>query len=217
MSALWAVVPVKDFSRAKARLAGALDAGLRRDLMRAMLEDVLDALARTPALDGIIVATVDEEAAMIARRFGAALSREDAGSGHSEAVAACARRLGRDGAAMLTLAADIPLLCPADVTAIAAAGDRGFVIVPSHDLGSNAVLCAPADAVPLRFGAPSFPPHVAAARARGFAPVTLDLPRVALDIDAPRDLAALVAADGTCRARALLAGWDIEAIAETGT
>jgi 2-phospho-L-lactate/phosphoenolpyruvate guanylyltransferase len=215
MSGLWAVVPVKELARAKARLAGSLDAALRRDLMRAMFEDVLDALVRTPALAGIVVATVDDEAAAIARRCGAVVSREDAGSGHSEAVAACARRLGRDGAAMLTLAADIPLLLPADVAAIIAARDARFVIVPSRDLGSNAVLCAPADAVPLRFGGPSFPPHVAAARARGLAPVTLNLPRVALDIDGPRDLAALLAADEPCRARALLADWGIEAIVET--
>ena len=205
MSALWAVVPVKELRHAKARLAGALDPQHRRVLMLAMLEDVLGALARAPALDGIIVATLDPDAAAAARRFGAAILREAAGEGHTEAVAAAARLLAKQGSAMMTLPADIPLLRPEDVAAVAACG-KDFVIVPSRDgTGTNAVLCAPADLVPLRFGAPSFVAHLAAARARGIAPHVLDLPRVALDIDEPADLAALAAAPEPCRAREVLA------------
>ncbi len=159
-------------------------------------------------LAGIVVATLDPEAAAMARRFGAEISSEDAGRGHTEAVACVARRLARDTAAMLTLPADIPLVRPADIDVIVAAGasGQGFVIVPSRDgAGTNAALCAPADLVPLRFGAPSFLAHLAAARARGIEPHVLHLPRIALDIDEPADLAALLAADAPCRARKLLA------------
>jgi 2-phospho-L-lactate guanylyltransferase len=208
MSVLWAVVPVKELGRAKARLAPALDAGARRALMLAMLEDVLDALAGANGLAGIFVATLDPEAIAMGQRFGAGISAEDAGRGHTEAVACVARHLASDHAAMLTLPADIPLVRPADIDAIVAAGasGQGFVIVPSRDgAGTNAVLCAPADLVPLRFGAPSFLPHLAAARARGIEPCVLDLPRIALDIDEPADLAALLAAEAPCRARKLLA------------
>ena len=67
------------------------------------------------------------------------------------------------------------------------------------------MLCAPADLVPLRFGGASFPPHLAAARARGIDPCVLDLPRIALDLDEPADLAAFLAAEAPCRARKLLA------------
>ena len=208
MSGLWAVVPVKEPARGKTRLAPALDAAARRALMLAMLGDVLDALAQAPGLSGVLVATLDREAASVATRFGAEISREDAGLGHSEAVAAAARRLAREQSAMLTLPADIPLLQPEDVAAILEAhrGGRDFVIVPSRDgNGTNAVLCAPADLVPLRFGAPSFRPHLAAARARGIEPTVLDLPRVALDIDEPADLEALLAAPSRCRARTVAA------------
>lgn len=204
---LWAVVPVKERSAAKQRLAGTLDPVLRRALVLAMLEDVLQCLAAAPRLDGVIVATLDDRAAALARRYGAEISREQAGEGHSEAVAAVARRLARDGAAMLALPADIPLVQPADIARLAAACDRepGFAIVPARDgRGSNAVLCAPADAVPLRFGGASCVPHLAAARGRGFAPVVLDLPRIALDIDDGADLAAFLAIPSRTRARALL-------------
>jgi 2-phospho-L-lactate guanylyltransferase len=201
---VWAVVPVKELGAAKQRLAGTLDAKRRRDLALAMVEDVLVALAAVPRLAGIIVATIDPEAAALAARFGAVVSREDAALGHSEAVAAAARRLARDGTAMLTLPGDIPLVQPADVARLIDAC-AAFAIVPAHDQkGSNAVLCAPADLVPLRFGGASFAPHVAAARARGLNPLSLDLPRIALDIDEAADLAAFLAIPSRTRARALL-------------
>lgn len=207
MRELWAVVPVKALAQAKQRLAGALDAAARAELVLAMLEDVLAALTAASDLRGIVVATVDDRAASLAARFGAVVSRDRAGDGHSEAVAAAARSLAGAGAAMLTVPADIPLVEPRDIARIIAALDRapGFAIVPARDgLGSNAVLCAPADAVPLRFGGASFRPHLAAARARGIAPVALALPRVALDIDEGRDLAAFLAQPSRTRARAVL-------------
>ncbi len=214
MSALWAVVPVKELGQAKVRLAPVLDAGARRALMLAMLEDVLAALAATTGLAGIVVATLDPDAATLAGRFGARISRTEAGRGHSEAVAAVAGLLARDTAAMLTLPADIPLVRPADVSELVAAHDSGqnFVIVPSRDgAGTNAVLCAPADLVPLRFGAPSFASHLAQARDRGIEPFVLRLPRIALDIDEPADLAALRAAPGSARAQRFLAGAPVRA------
>lgn len=203
----WAVVPVKALALAKQRLSGTLGAALRRDLALAMLEDVLECLAAVPQLAGIVVATVDGQAAALATRYGASVAREDAADGHSEAVAAVARRLARDGAAMLALPGDIPLARPADIARIiAACAAPGFAIVPARDgLGSNAVLCAPADVVPLRFGGASFAPHVAAARARGLAPAVLALPRIALDIDDGDDLAAFLAVPSRSRARAVLA------------
>ena len=52
MRAIWAVVPVKDTRSAKQRLATALPQAKRSALALAMLEDVLDALARA-GIDGV--------------------------------------------------------------------------------------------------------------------------------------------------------------------
>ena len=79
--------------------------------------------------------------------------------------------------------------CPR-TTAGADRAAGAFTIVPARDeLGSNAVLCSPADAVPLRFGDNSFFPHLDAAKAHGIEPEVVHLPRIALDIDTPEDLA----------------------------
>jgi 2-phospho-L-lactate guanylyltransferase len=209
MSALrpiWAVVPVKDSAAAKQRLAGTLPAALRRALALAMAEDVLETLAAVRTLAGILVVTVDEAAAQIATRYGAVVSREAATESHTAAIAEAARMLAAQGAAMLTLPGDVPLVTPRDIDHILSTHRTvpGFTIVPARDeLGSNAILCSPADAVPLRFGENSFFPHLAAARARGIEPVIMPLPNLGLDIDGREDLAAFLKIPSLTRARAL--------------
>jgi 2-phospho-L-lactate guanylyltransferase len=204
-----AVIPVKDTPDAKQRLAAVLSAARRQELALAMLEDVLAALAAVAELGGILAVTADPAAAVLAARYGADVARDGARDGHTGAVAAAARRLAAEGRDLLTLPGDIPLVEPDDVRRlIAAHGRRGFTIVPARDeRGSNAVLCSPAGAVPLRFGADSFFPHLAAARACGIEPKVVRLPRIALDVDTPDDLAALLQTPSRTRARALLGQW----------
>ena len=205
---LWAVVPVKALGEAKQRLASVLPPWLRQALMLAMLEDVLDALAEAPALGGVLVVTVDPRVSEIAERRHLRVSTAEADRGHTAAVAGAQRLLASEGrAGMLTLPADIPLVTGAEIRALLAAhgAERGFTIAPSRDeRGSNAVLCLPPDAVPLRFGEDSFRPHLAAARAAGFTPEVLRFPGIALDIDGPEDLAAFLHAPGDTRAGRLL-------------
>jgi 2-phospho-L-lactate guanylyltransferase len=61
--------------------------------------------------------------------------------------------------------------------------------------------------MPLTFGEPSFDNHLAAARARGLAPRVLPLPGLGLDVDAPDDLAALLAMPGATVSARLVASW----------
>jgi 2-phospho-L-lactate/phosphoenolpyruvate guanylyltransferase len=211
-----AVVPVKDTRQAKQRLAGVLDRAQRQELALAMLEDVLAVLARVDEVAGILVVTADAAAAAIAARYRAGVTEEGAHDGHTGAVAAAARRLVEDG--MLTVPGDIPLLEPDDVRRLISAhreamrhSSRAFTIVPAHDeRGSNAVLCSPARAVPLRFGEDSFFPHLAAAKARAIEPEVVRLPRIALDIDTPQDLALLLGTHAPTRAHVLLRRWRID-------
>jgi 2-phospho-L-lactate/phosphoenolpyruvate guanylyltransferase len=207
-----AVVPVKETSDAKQRLAAVLSGVRRQQLALAMLEDVLAALAQVRGLAGILVVTIDRAATAIAARHGARVLTDGAGDGHTGAVAAAARRLVAAGCDMLQIPGDVPLVEPEDIVRVIAAqtGVPAFAIVPAHDeRGSNAVLCAPADAVPLRFGEDSYFPHLAAATAQGIEPAVLRLPRLALDIDTPDDLAQFIATPSRTRARALLDLWGV--------
>jgi 2-phospho-L-lactate guanylyltransferase len=208
-----AVVPVKETTDAKQRLAGVLPGAQRQQLALTMLEDVLAALASVHELAGMLVVTIDPMASAIAARYGARVSANGAREGHTGAVAAAARLLAAERCDLLELPGDVPLAEADDIRQIIAAHNRApaFTIVPARDKrGSNAVLCSPAGAVPLRFGENSFFPHLAAARACGIEPGTVELPRIALDIDTPEDLALFLATPSCTRARTLLDQWRVD-------
>jgi 2-phospho-L-lactate guanylyltransferase len=208
---VWAAVPVKEFAGAKQRLAPMLSPEQRQKLAAAMLEDVLAALAQVP-LAGIMVNTADKLATELAQRYGARVVTECARDGHTDAVAAMARILAAEGReAMLTVPGDIPRVTAGEIAEVIAARrpPPSVTIVPSRDeRGSNAVLCSPPLVMPLRFGDDSFVPHLAAARLRGMESTVLKLPGIALDIDQPLDIDALLRAEPrmTTRAELLLEG-----------
>ena len=196
---MWAVLPIKDMEGAKQRLGSALGPAERRGLFRAMVEDVLAALAGADGLAGILVVTRDPEAAALAERHGARVLAEAENRGHTAAVAQAAALLAAEGAAgLIQIPGDVPLVTAAEIEAVLAAHGPAhgpaMTIVPSRDKrGSNCVALTPADAVPLRFGDDSFFPHLAAARALGIEPKILPLAGLGLDIDTLDDLTALLA------------------------
>jgi 2-phospho-L-lactate guanylyltransferase len=208
------VVPFKGTANAKQRLAAALTPAQRQALALVMLEDVLQTLAAVGELSGVLVVTTDPAAAALAAQHGAEVSSAHASEGHTGAVMGQVGALLSRGVGLMTVPGDIPLVTPDDIRQLldAHATSAGFTIAPARDdLGSNAVLCTPAGAVPLRFGDNSFFPHLATARAHGLEPRVVRLPRIALDIDTPEDLALFLATPSNTRARALLDQWGLRA------
>lgn len=208
MPDVWAVLPVKEVGNAKQRLARMLSPDLRRRLALAMMEDVLSTLASVPNLSGIAVVTVDPTVEQIAKHHGARILVDGARDGHTGAVTAAARVLARESCgAILSVPGDIPLITADEVAVLLAAHDRkeDFVIAAAHDSrGSNAVLCAPPERVPLQFGDDSFLPHLDAARRCGLEPKIMRLPGIGLDIDHPEDLVAFMRTPSRTRAYAVL-------------
>jgi 2-phospho-L-lactate guanylyltransferase len=198
----WAVVPVKSMAEAKQRLAGVLPQEARRRLMLAMLRDVLATLSQVEALGPVLVVTPDAEVAELAVRRGVGVLREARTQGHSAAaVAGFAYAAAHGAKRALTLPADAPLLTPAELGRLIDATDTEagarVALVPSHDGdGTNAVLAAPPDVFPPRFGPGSFARHCAAAKAMGLACRVVELTGLGMDVDEPRDLQALLALKG---------------------
>ena len=215
---VWAIIPVKETTGAKQRLAPVLSAPLRQQLALAMLEDVLEAVAGVVGLGGAILVTVDPAAEKLARRYGVQTIADGAHDGHTGAVDAGARHLVAQGRhTLLTLPGDLPLVTSAEITQLIASHGPApaFTIAPAHDdLGSNAILMSPPQAVPLRFGEDSFFPHLAAARAKGIEPCVLRLPGIAFDIDNPQDLHHLARLKSTKRAGTIIAAHPNETRAE---
>jgi 2-phospho-L-lactate/phosphoenolpyruvate guanylyltransferase len=211
-----AVLPVKSFGRAKQRLGEAVGADQRRDLARAMVGDVLEALAHVKGLDGVILVTAEsldlEEAGSGGRRFARVETVHDPEeAGQSAAARHCVRvAVERNAERVLLVPGDCPALDPGEVTDLLAESSDGVVIVPDrHGAGTNALLIAPPDALEPAFGPGSFARHAALAHSAGANVRVGRLPSLELDVDTPGDLAALRAAlaarsGGAPRTRALL-------------
>ncbi len=203
----WAVVPVKHLERAKRRLAGALDPAARHGLSLAMLADVLDALDATPGLDGAAMVSRDADVEELARRRDLRVIPET-GAGLNAAVAQAANVLSAEGCArLLVMPADLPLAGPEEIAQILAALPEapGLTLVPDrHGVGTNALACAPPDAVAPSFGEDSFARHLEAARNAGIPATVLRLPGLGLDIDTPEDLRALTETPGATWTHAAL-------------
>ena len=198
------LIPVKNLSNAKQRLASMFDQSTRTRLARAMLEDVAEAASGYGG-DEVALVTSDVFAIEVAERYGFEMIRDDANRSETDAIEMATRAAEERGTeSTLVIPGDIPLIEAADFHAIYnAAPACGAVLVPSGDgRGSNAVLRRPAALCPLRFGNDSFAPHLAAAKASGSFTV-LNLPRIGLDIDTPEDLQRLAKAAGEKRSQAL--------------
>ena len=210
MNDIWAVIPVKEFDGAKHRLSRLLSPEQRRRLAETMLTDVLDAVAGSRRLAGVLIVTLDPHATALGAKIGARVRTDGARDGHTGSVNAGRRILASEGrGGMITMPGDIPAVRAGEIDAVLSAhlAAPSFTISPAHDdLGSNAVVCSPPELVPLRFGDNSYVPHLDAARRQGIEPTVIRQPGIAVDIDHPVDLALflrLPQSKGT-RTRALL-------------
>ena len=206
-------IPMKDLVNAKQRLVGAVGAAERQALAAAMLEDVLAAVAGAD-LDAVWVITRDAGVTAVAGRFGATIVTEAEDRGHTAAVAdAQARARDEDVAVFATIPGDVPCVTAGEIDALvgAVAGAPGVALAPSRSgLGTNGVALTPPAVMTLRFGEPSFEGHLATARGRGLTPRVLGLPGLALDVDGPDDLSALLAEGSATRSARLVASWRLD-------
>jgi 2-phospho-L-lactate/phosphoenolpyruvate guanylyltransferase len=120
-----AILPVKRFSAAKSRLgASGVAETLRERLARAMVADVLLALASTDAIERTIVVTREPTLAGVADEHAAVIVEDHADAGQSAAVALGVSRALRDGfARVLCIPGDCPALDPSELDALLAAAD----------------------------------------------------------------------------------------------
>ncbi len=208
------LVPVKNLANAKQRLSSVLDPEARQELAQAMCADVLDTLAHWQARPAVTVVTSDPFAKSVAERLAFDVLSDDTNPGETAAIE-MATALCRDRGADFTLVipADIPLVQDSELQQIVdSAPHKGAVLVPdAAGRGTNAAMRSPSDLFPLRFGNDSFLPHLAAAKATGWACIVLELPGIALDVDRPEDLRALAEASGERRSQRLVRSWNLDA------
>jgi 2-phospho-L-lactate guanylyltransferase len=204
------LIPVKNLSAAKQRLAAVLDQPARTELAQAMLHDVVATLAAWPRRPACALVTGDPFAVDLARQHDLEIIPDPANPGETGAIEMATNIcIARGIDSTLVIPADIPLIQAGELEEILnRAPKEGSVLAPAADgRGTNAVLRRPANLFPLRFGNDSFKPHLAAARATGKPSIVLQLPGIAVDVDNPEDLQRLLAHPGETRTQTLLRRW----------
>lgn len=175
------LVPVKAFSRAKARLAPSLDPGRRAALARHMAGRVLAASRPLP----VAVVCDDDEVATWAETMGAMVLPEP-GRGLDGAVSTGVRRLGEAGASeVLVVHGDLPLAEGLEHLA----GFAGVTLVPDRvEDGTNVVCVAPSAGFRFSYGRGSFQRHQDEAIRLGLALRIVRDSALGADVDEPADI-----------------------------
>ncbi len=192
-----AIVPVKRFDDAKQRLTAGFEPERRRELVGAMVADVLEAIGQARSIDRTIVVSGDPIAQEIAAEAGAEVIPDPGDLGHVEATLAGIARAEVDGSdCVVLLPGDCPLLDPRELDKLLTGiPERYVAIVPDrHGTGTNALALRPPSAIVPAFGEGSCERHVAAARAAGVPFGIEELPSLGLDLDTPADVVALTTA-----------------------
>lgn len=208
------LIPVKNSSSAKQRLASVLGQPARTQLAQAMLHDVLSALAKWRDRPAVALVTSDPFAVKLAAQYQFEIIPDPTNPGETGAIEMATRICEQRGNKFsLVIPADIPLIQAWEFEEILKqAPAEGSVLVPAADgRGTNAAFRRPAGLFPLRFGNDSFKPHRAAAQATGKDCVVIQSPGIAIDVDNPADLQRLLAMPGDTRAQRLVREWNLAA------
>ncbi|MBL8189241.1 MAG: 2-phospho-L-lactate guanylyltransferase [Acidobacteria bacterium] len=194
------LIPVKDLSHAKQRLAALMTQAERTRLAWAMLENTFAAAAAVRSADRVAIVTLYKPAIELAKHYGMEVILETEQISESASVDFGSRQAATFGAeAVLRLPIDLPLMTSQDIETILAADQpnslatSSVVIVPSRDgTGTNAILRRPPTLFPSHFGTGSLAKHLREAEQANATCQLLQLPNIALDIDEPEDLAELL-------------------------
>ena len=175
------VIPVKDFTRAKVRLAPELEPAEREALARRMATTVVEAAAPLP----VVIVCDSEPVRVWADSVGARVIWTP-GLGLNGAVQAGVEQLATEGVATAIVAhSDLPL-----ARSLAWVGaTEGVTLVPDRVRDGTNVLAVPTD-IGFRFayGAGSFTAHRAEATRLGQQIRIVNDPRLSWDVDRPADL-----------------------------
>jgi len=187
----WALVPAKRFTRAKSRLAGALDERGRATLARAFLGRALSVLSACE-LDGILVATDGGDVASFARARRAHVLRDRPGASLPSIIDAGITSVAARGAThVVVLMADLPRIAPEDVRSMVAVLRRADVVAAPdrHGEGTNALGVSTARSYSTSFGGGNnFVRHRTRAHERSLSFAVHHTSALAWDVDHEADL-----------------------------
>lgn len=187
---LWVLVPVKEVTQSKQRLASVLYPDERDGLVLAMLRDVLTAIKGVDEFDGVLLVSRSQKAQALARDLVSDVFMESAGSDHSRAVIEANRYLKKLHRVenSLALSSDVPRVTPDDIRQVIGRHEHISLVPNASGEGTNALLTSPPNAINCQFGGASLLRHIASADAAGLKARIVQNENIGHDIDDPNDL-----------------------------
>ena len=186
----WALIPVKEFTESKQRLAGVIQPHERAGLALAMLRDVLTAVGKVENFDGVLLVSRSQAVQALAREFGSDIFMESAGSDHSRAVIEGNQYLidRYDAKCSLALSGDVPRVTADDIRQVIEHHKHVSLVPNASGEGTNAVLTSPPNAINCQFGGASLARHIGSADVSGLNARIVRNENIGHDIDDAHDL-----------------------------
>lgn len=189
-----AVLPLKELTQSKTRLADLLSPEQRQQLFRAMAEDVVTALSKSSGFDQKVVVTGDRELSQLALSHGLKVVSEQSCKGHSAAALLGIEAVLANTAELVVLIpGDCPAVTPESIQQLAESVTTNQVSIAPDRAGSgtNALALSPPSLITPSFGEDSFARHTQLALGAGAAVNTFENLELACDVDTTEDLAVL--------------------------
>jgi 2-phospho-L-lactate guanylyltransferase len=181
-----ALIAIKERSRCKTRLSGALGTSARLDLVRSMLSAVLSAARGAQTVRHMVVVSPSRDSVPADIPVLA-----DSGESLNGALTQAHRVLREFGCReVVILPADLPTITAADIDALVRAGRQGGFAIASDaaGMGTNALCLVSAHPFRFQFGPDSRRLHLQEAERTGLGAQVVQLPGLEFDVDLPTDL-----------------------------
>ena len=204
------LIPIKDPTNAKTRLADLLSVDERRRLAWAMFEDVSRAVRAAHKPDKVVIVTSFRPTIERAHSLGWDVLIEESQISESESVDWASSMLSERGFdTVMRLPADLPLVRGEDIDellAIELESPRALLVPSRKGTGTNAIIRTPPALFPSCFGPNSLALHKQEAVRIGVECLIVNNSRISLDIDEPADVELLLEEGAGTRSFAALTG-----------
>ena len=180
------LIPVKSLDHAKSRLARNMSPDERIQLVLQMLDHVIATVQSCKEVTKIIIVTPDGRIKTYGEQKGVNVLMEEE-PGYNESLTKAAAH--EKGNALLTIAADLPLLTADDLNhLIHLAKSHDVVLAPAKDGGTNAVFMKFSLILPYLFGEHSFEQYKKTAQEKNLSVGVYQSETISFDIDTEEDL-----------------------------
>lgn len=186
MDEIYGIIPVSRFKECKTRLSPFLNEEERENLLKVMLKDVTESVAKY--VDNIIIISADDDVLNYGKSLNLKTLKENKNSNLNKALKQAMDYCKSKAKKVIILPSDVPLIGKTNIKMlIDSSKSLDFIIVPSKGGGTNAIIMKPG-AIRTKFGDFSYKEHVNAADRKNLNPQVHDSFFMALDVNTTEDL-----------------------------